>query len=92
VDDRDDQKVVRRAGAQPRLLSLVEAATNVVVGFALAVLTQMAVFPLLGLAISMTDNVLIGVIFTAVSIVRSFTLRRLFERLRSVQWDSGVQS
>jgi hypothetical protein len=28
------------------------------------------------------DNVLIGIIFTAVSIARSFTLRRVFEAVR----------
>jgi hypothetical protein len=73
-------------------MSLLEAITNVVVGFLLALLTQLVLFPLLGLAISISDNVLIGAIFTAVSIVRSFTLRRLFEGLRSVQRDRGTQS
>jgi hypothetical protein len=34
---------------QPPWLSFVEAVTNIVVGYALAVLTQMIVFPLFGL-------------------------------------------
>jgi hypothetical protein len=45
-------------------------------------LTQVAVFPLFGLVVSAADNFLIGIIFTAVSIVRSFTLRRVFEAVR----------
>ena len=41
-------------------MSLVEAITNVVVGFLLAVLTQVAVFPVLGLCVSVADNLLLG--------------------------------
>jgi hypothetical protein len=40
------------------------------------------VFPLFGLAVTVTENLLIGLIFTAVSIVRSYALRRGFEALR----------
>jgi hypothetical protein len=54
-------------------MSFVEAIANVVVGFLLAVLTQIVVFPLLGLRASVADNLALGAIFTAVSIVRSFT-------------------
>jgi hypothetical protein len=66
---------------QSRLMSLVEAATNVVVGYALAFLTQIVVFPLFGLAVSAADNLMISGVFTAVSIGRSYALRRLFEAI-----------
>jgi hypothetical protein len=72
-----------RPASQSRTMSFVEAITNVVVGFLLAILTQVAVFPAMGLRVSFRDNLLIGGIFTAVSIVRSFTLRRLFEAIRA---------
>jgi hypothetical protein len=62
-------------------MSFVEAATNVVVGYVLAVATQLMIFPLFALAVSTADNVLIGSIFTLVSLVRSYALRRLFETL-----------
>jgi hypothetical protein len=71
---------------QTRMMSFVEAITNVVVGFVLALLTQSAIFPLLGLKVSIGDNVLIGGVFTAVSIVRTFALRRLFEATRGRKW------
>lgn len=80
--DRAEQKTPT-TGQQSRTMSLVEAATNVAVGYLLALATQFAVFPLLGLTVSMSDNILISTIFTAVSILRSFTLRRLFEGLRA---------
>jgi hypothetical protein len=40
-------------------MSLVEAMTNVAVGFLLAVLTQVTLFPVLGLSVSAADNLLI---------------------------------
>ena len=67
---------------QSRLMSLVESLANVLVGYGVAVVTQMLVFPLFGLAVTVTENLLIGLIFTVVSIVRSYALRRGFEALR----------
>lgn len=66
---------------QSRWMSLMEATTNIVVGYGLAVLTQMLVFPLFGLSVSLGENLSIGAIFTVVSLVRSFALRRIFNRL-----------
>ena len=67
---------------QSRRLSLLEALTNVVVGYALAVLTQMIVFPWFGLTASLQDNLAIGAAFVGVSLIRSYALRRVFERWR----------
>lgn len=63
-------------------MSLVEAVANVAVGYGIAVATQALVFPLFGLHASLSDNLLIGGVFTVISIIRSFVLRRLFESLR----------
>ena len=68
---------------QSRRMSHVEAMANVVVGFLLVLLTQITIFPVFELVVSVADNLLISTIFTAVSIVRSFTVRRLFEALRA---------
>ena len=65
---------------QSRWMSLVESLTNIAVGYGLAVLTQIVVFPLFGLQASLGENLLIGGIFTVVSLVRSFALRRIFNR------------
>jgi hypothetical protein len=67
---------------QSRRLSLLEAMTNVFVGYALAVLTQLIVFPWFGLTASLQDNLAIGAAFVGVSLIRSYTLRRVFERWR----------
>ena len=63
-------------------MSLLEAFANVAAGYIIAVTTQMIIFPLFGLWMSIGTNLEIGAVFTAVSIARSFTLRRLFETLR----------
>ncbi len=67
---------------QTRTMSLVESIANVLVGYGVAVTTQMLVFPLFGWQASVQDNLTIGLIFTGVSLVRSFLLRRVFESIR----------
>lgn len=77
---------------QSRLISLMEAAANVVVGYGVAVLTQLAVFPWFGLPARVTDALGIGAVMTGVSVVRTFALRRLFEALRARGGDPAVAS
>jgi hypothetical protein len=61
-------------------MSLIEAIANVAVGFALAVAAQIVVFPWFGLHASLGENLTIGALFTGISLLRSYALRRLFER------------
>ncbi len=63
-------------------MSLVEAAANVVIGYGIAVITQVVVFPIFGIHIALADDLAIGGIFAAVSLLRGFVLRRVFERIR----------
>ena len=67
---------------QSRGMSMVESATNVVVGYVLAILTQLAVFPLFGLEAALGEHLAIGTAFVAVSLARGYLLRRVFERIR----------
>ena len=55
---------------EARLLSV--AAANVFVGYGVGVLIQMLVFPVFGLTVTVRQNLTIGLVFTAVSIVRWF--------------------
>ena len=72
---------------QSRTMSMIEAMANVTVGYGVAVLTQIAVFPLFGLSVTLVQNLMMGGLFTVVSVIRSYTLRRVFEaiRMRSTQ-------
>ena len=67
---------------QSRLMSLAESVANIAVGYGVAVTTQVLVFPLFGMTPSLGENLAIGAIFTAVSLARSYCLRRAFEALR----------
>ena len=67
---------------QSRLMSLIESITNVIVGYGVAVVTQILIFPIFGLQTTLGQNLAMGGIFTIVSVFRSFCLRRLFEALR----------
>jgi len=77
---------------QSRAMSLVESIANVVVGFAVAVLAQMIVFPLFGIEASFAQNLGIGIAFTAVSLARSYTLRRLFDGLSRRRMGSDTRA
>ena len=63
---------------QSHLMSLAESTANVAAGFGIAVLTQVLVFPLFGLNVSLSKNLGIGVVFTVISLVRSYLFRRIF--------------
>ena len=67
---------------QSRRASLTEAALNTLLGYCVAIAAQVAIFPLFGIHVSAADHAVIGLLFTAVSLVRSYALRRLFEALR----------
>ncbi len=67
---------------QSRAMSLFESFANVVVGYGVAVVTQMLVFPVFGLQVTLVQNLKLGMVFTVLSIARSFTLRRVFEAIR----------
>jgi hypothetical protein len=63
---------------QSRVMSLVEVVANVLVGYGAAVATQMMVFPWFGLSTTLGQNLQMGLVFTVVSLMRGYTLRRLF--------------
>lgn len=67
---------------QSRAMSLIEAIANVAVGFWAAITAQVLVFPLFGFHAAPAQHLAIGAIFTGLSLIRSFALRRLFEAIR----------
>ena len=67
---------------QSRRMSLTESFANVAIGYGIAVAAQVAVFPLFGIHIGLGDDLALGAVFTVISLVRSYALRRMFEHLR----------
>lgn len=63
---------------QTRLSSLYEALINVVIGFAINFVANLVILPHVGFNISMATNFYIGVLYTVVSVIRQYTIRRWF--------------
>lgn len=63
---------------QTRRHSLIESFSNVLTGYFVALASQLAIFPLFGIHVPFRDNILIGLYFTVISIIRSYVLRRWF--------------
>ena len=64
-------------------MSAVEAVANVAIGYVVAVAANAVVLPMFGLHPTALDSLAIGALFTAISLARSYVLRRLFNRIRS---------
>ena len=66
---------------QSRRMSLLEVCCNTAVGYVIAVLSQIAIFPRFNIHVPISDNLLIGLYFTIISIARGYVMRRWFNRL-----------
>ena len=66
---------------QSRMMSAVEASANVAIGYLVSVAANLLILPLFGYDVSVADGFAIGLAFTAVSLVRSYALRRAFNWL-----------
>lgn len=64
--------------SQSRLSSFIEAVINIIIGFAINFTANWLVFPLFGWQISVTDNLLLGAVYTLISLIRSYSIRRWF--------------
>ena len=67
--------------SQSRAQSMIDSAANVVIGYMVALGSQLVVFPMFDVHLPLQDNLLIGLWFTAISLVRSYLVRRLFNRM-----------
>ena len=63
---------------QTRRQSMIETAASVAIGYVVALLSQIVIFPMFGIHATMTDNLLIGAWFTVISIIRGYYVRRFF--------------
>lgn len=63
---------------QSRYQSFIEALLNTLIGYVVALTSQLLIFPLFSIKVSFTENLLIGGYFTLISIVRSYAIRRWF--------------
>ena len=63
---------------QSRLGSLIESGINILIGYFVALVSQIVLFPFFGIHIDLKTNLWIGAWFTLISLVRSYVIRRWF--------------
>ena len=67
---------------QTKKQSWVESTVNVAIGLTINLALQVLVFPLFGVHIPFTSNLGIAAVFTAVSVLRNYCIRRWFNASR----------
>lgn len=65
---------------QSRLGSLVEVSVNIAIGFGINWMANILVLPLFGFYVTGAQAFSIGLIFTVISVARSYVVRRYFEQ------------
>lgn len=64
---------------QTKLGSFYEACINVAIGFGINFVANLVILPLFGFNITLSDNFLIGILYTVISVARSYVVRRWFD-------------
>lgn len=67
--------------SQSRLGSFIEACINILIGFGINFGMNLLILPLFGFHISLVDNFYMGLLYTGVSIIRSYVIRRWFNSM-----------
>jgi len=66
---------------QSRISSLIETIVSIAIGFIIALCAQLLIFPYFGIQVSLSANLKITGLFTIVSVIRGYWVRRLFNYL-----------
>lgn len=67
---------------QTKWESLKEALTNIAIGYSVNFAANLVILPLVGLPVTLAQNLVIGICFTLVSVFRSYVIRRWFNKLQ----------
>ena len=71
---------------QSKLQSLIESFANILIGYLTALLSQVLIFPIFDINVSFQDNLLIGLYFTIISLIRSYLVWRYFNN-KDIKWE-----
>lgn len=63
---------------QSRLGSFFESMVNIVIGFVINLIANFLILPLIGFHITLSQNLYIGLLYTIISVIRSYCIRRWF--------------
>ena len=77
---------------QSKLDSLIEASLNIFIGFVIAFISQLVFFPIVGIEVTLDQNFILTVLFTLVSIIRIYIIRRYFNKKSHSKNSKGVDN
>ena len=81
---------LKNTSTDSKIKSLTETSLDIFLGFLMFLPVNYFVLPLFAGQIadhSLLTAIQIGVIFSTISLVRKFVIRRWFERMRSTEWN-----
>ena len=58
--------------------SMIESLTSTTIGIIIGVVLNLTILPIFGYPVSVVDSLWISLIFTAISVIRSYAVRRIF--------------
>lgn len=73
--------------SQTKKGSFIEALGNTIVGWVVNYIANLLILPMFGFNVTYSQAFYIGCIFTVISIVRSYVLRRVFNAIKS-RWNT----
>jgi len=76
---------------QTKTFSAIEAVTNTVVGLGASFLIQLLLYPIMGIPVSLKQNVIITIVFFIASFLRGYLLRRVFIKLSPASTDEKAE-
>ena len=66
---------------QTKQKSFIESTIQTIIGLGTSILIQVILYPMLGIPVTFSQNLLITSVFFTVSIVRGYFVRRIFDKL-----------
>jgi hypothetical protein len=68
---------------QSKRWSIIEAMSNNIIGYIIAVVMYKLVLPIFGYNVSWSQSNVIVIVFTIISIIRSYLIRRIFNYINT---------
>ena len=66
---------------QTKRKSLIESVVQTIIGLGTSILIQIVLYPIMGIPVTFSQNLIITLVFFIVSIIRGYFVRRIFEKL-----------
>lgn len=70
---------------QSKKHSMMETFLNIAIGWIVSICANAIIFPIVGVDLPLEANLKVSVFFTIISIIRTYAVRRYFNRLHTLQ-------